>query len=62
MDAPIWDMTVFTENRERLLAGDIATKFLTAMLLQPRIKALLSNAHFSVAGTLSEHEELQARG
>lgn len=22
MDAPIWNVTVFTKNRERLLAGD----------------------------------------
>jgi transposase len=54
MDAPIWDVTVFTKNRERLLAGDIAAKFLTAVLQQARIKALLSDEHFSVDGTLIE--------
>lgn len=54
MDAPIWDVTVFTKNRERLLAGDIATKFLAALLSQPRVKALLSDEHFSVDGTLIE--------
>jgi len=54
MDAPIWDVTVFTKNRERLLDGDIAARFLTAVLSQPRIKALLSDAHFSVDGTLIE--------
>jgi transposase len=32
MDAPIWDVTVFTKNRERLLAGDIAAKLLAAVL------------------------------
>jgi transposase len=32
MDAPIWDVTVFTKNRERLLAGDIAARFLSAVL------------------------------
>ena len=37
MDAPIWDVTVFTKNRERLLAGDIAAKFLAALLSQPRV-------------------------
>lgn len=52
MDAPIWDVTVFTKNRERLLAGDIAAKFLAALLSQPRVKALLSDEHFSVDGTL----------
>jgi transposase len=54
MDAPIWDVTVFTKNRERLLAGAIAQKFLTALLAQPRVKALLSDDHFSVDGTLIE--------
>jgi transposase len=54
MDAPIWDVTVFTKNRERLLAGDIAAKFLAALLSQPRVKALLSDEHFSVDGTLIE--------
>jgi hypothetical protein len=54
MDAPIWDVTVFTKNRERLLAGDIAAKFLTAVLQQARVKALLSDDHFSVDGTLIE--------
>jgi transposase len=54
MDAPIWDVTVFTKNRERLLAGDVAAKFMAAVLGQPRIKALLSDEHFSVDGTLIE--------
>lgn len=54
MDAPIWDVTVFTKNRDRLLAADIAAKFLAALLSQPRVKALLSDEHFSVDGTLIE--------
>jgi transposase len=54
MDAPVWDATVFTKNRERLLAGEIAVKFLTAVLGQRRIRALLSDEHFSVDGTLIE--------
>jgi transposase len=54
MDAPIWDVTVFTKNRERLLAGDVAAKFMTAVLGQERVKALLSDDHFSVDGTLIE--------
>lgn len=51
MDAPVWDVTVFTKNRERLLAGEFAAKFLAAVLGQPRVKALLSDEHFSVDGT-----------
>ena len=41
-------MTVFTKNRERLLAGNIAIEFLTAVISDPAIKGLLSNEHFSV--------------
>jgi transposase len=54
MDAPVWDVTVFTKNRERLLAGDIAQGFLRAILTDPSVKRLLSAEHFSVDGTLIE--------
>jgi transposase len=54
MDAPVWDPTVFTKNRERLLDGDVASKFMAAVLAQPRVKTLLSDDHFSVDGTLIE--------
>jgi transposase len=54
MDAAVWDVTVFTKNRERLQAGDVAAKFLAAVLAQPRVRALLSDEHFSVDGTLIE--------
>jgi transposase len=54
MDAPIWDATVFTKNRERLLEGDVAVTFMTAVLNQGRVKELLSDDHFSVDGTLIE--------
>jgi transposase len=53
-DAPIWDVTVFTKNRERLVEGEIAGKFLAGVLGQPRVKELLSSEHFSVDGTLVE--------
>ncbi len=39
---------------ERLLAGDIAAKFLATILAQPKVKRLLSSEHFSVDGTLLE--------
>ena len=52
VDDPVWDVTVFTKNRDRLLAGVIAAKFLRAVLGQPKIAALLSDEHFSVDGTL----------
>jgi hypothetical protein len=54
MDAPIWDLTVFTKNRERLVEGEIASKFMAAVLGRPRVKELLSSEHFSVDGTLIE--------
>ena len=54
MDAPIWNVTVFTKNRERLLEGDVAAKFMAAVLSQPRVRKLLSDEHFSVDGTLIE--------
>ena len=52
-DAP-WDHSSFTKNRDRLLAGEIAGKFLRAVLAQPRVKRLMSSDHFSVDGTLIE--------
>lgn len=52
VDDPAWDHSTFSKNRDRLLDGDIAAKFLTAVLAQPRVKKLLSTEHFSVDGTL----------
>ena len=54
MDAPVWDVTVFTKNRDRLLEGDVARAFLAAILVDPQVKPLLSSEHFSVDGTLIE--------
>ena len=54
LDAMVWDATVYTKNRERLIAGDIAASFMAAVLNQDRVKALLSDDHFSVDGTLIE--------
>jgi transposase len=54
VDDPAWDHSVFSKNRDRLLDGDIAAKFLSAVLAQPKVKKLLSTDHFSVDGTLIE--------
>ncbi len=54
VDDPAWDHSVFSKNRDRLLEGDIAAKFLAAVLAQPGVKKLLSTDHFSVDGTLIE--------
>jgi transposase len=54
IDEAVWDATTFTKNRDRLLDGDVAAKFLSAVLSQSRVKRLLSSEHFSVDGTLIE--------
>jgi transposase len=52
IDDPVWDATVFTKNRDRLLNTEIAQGFLVALLALPRVKTLLSREHFTVDGTL----------
>lgn len=54
IDDAVWDHSVFSKNRDRLLEGEIAAKFLAAILTQPKIRQLLSTEHFSVDGTLIE--------
>ncbi len=54
VDDPAWDHSTFSKNRDRLLDGQIAAKFLAAVLAQPKVKRLLSTDHFSVDGTLIE--------
>ena len=52
MDAPVWDATTFSKNRDRLLEGDVAQRLLAVVVAQPRVRALMSDEHFSVDGTL----------
>ena len=52
IDDRTWDHSTFSKNRDRLLDGEIAAKFLAAVLAQPKVKRLLSGDHFSVDGTL----------
>jgi transposase len=54
IDDPVWDVTVFTKNRDRLLKGEVAGAFLAAVLVQARQRKLLSDEHFTVDGTLVE--------
>lgn len=54
LDAPVWDVTVFTKNRDRLLAGEVATAFFEQVLAQAKAHCLLSDEHFTVDGTLIE--------
>jgi len=52
VDEPVWDHSTFSKNRERLLEGAVAGRFLSSLLMQPKVKRLLSTEHFSVDGTL----------
>lgn len=54
LDEPVWDATVFSKNRERLLEGGIAEGFFQAVVEQARAQGLLSDEHFTVDGTLIE--------
>jgi transposase len=66
IDDPVWDVTVFTKNRERLLVGEVAQGFFTAVVEQAGARGLLSNEHFTVDGTLIEawagHKSFKRKG
>jgi transposase len=53
-DDPVWDATVFTKNRDRLLEAEVAKEFLARVVEQARAKGLTSDEHFTVDGTLLE--------
>jgi len=53
-DDEVWDATVFTKNRNRLLEADVAKEFLAQVVEQARAKGLTSDEHFTVDGTLLE--------
>jgi transposase len=52
MDDTVWDVTVFTKNRERLIEGAVSQQLLEAVLVEAREHHLLSEEHFTVDGTL----------
>ncbi len=52
MDEPIWNPTVFTKNRDRLLDQDIARSFFRRVV--DRATGLMSDEQFTVDGTLIE--------
>ena len=53
-DDEVWDATVFTKNRDRLLQADVAKEFLSRVVEQAQTKGLTSDEHFTVDGTLLE--------
>lgn len=54
VDEKVWDATVYSKNRERLLEGDVAEEFFGLVLAQAREAGLVSDEHFTVDGTLIE--------
>jgi transposase len=52
MDDAVWDVTVFTKNRERLIWGAVSQRLLESVLVEAREHHLLSEEHFTVDGTL----------
>ena len=53
-DDEVWNPTVFTKNRDRLLQGEVAKEFLARVVERARGKGLTSDEHFTVDGTLLE--------
>jgi len=53
-DEPVWDVTVFTKNRKRLLEADVAKQFFQLVVEQAQSLDLMSDEHFTVDGTLLE--------
>ena len=54
LDDEVWDATVFTKNRDRLLAADVAKEFLVQVVEKARAQGWASDEHFTVDGTLLE--------
>ena len=54
MDDDVWDVTVFTKNRDRLLKAEVARKFFDLVVDEARELDLMSDEHFTVDGTLLE--------
>lgn len=53
-DDQIWEETVFSKNRQRLLDGEIADRFFTEVVAEAERKGLVSKEHFTVDGTMIE--------
>ncbi|MGH9690601.1 MAG: IS5 family transposase, partial [Candidatus Acidiferrales bacterium] len=54
LDDAVWEATMFTKNRNRLLEAEVAKEFLGRVVAQARGKGWTSDEHFSVDGTLLE--------
>jgi IS5 family transposase len=54
LDEEVWDATVFSKNRDRLLEADVAKLFLQQVVEQAQAQDFTSDEHFTVDGTLLE--------
>ena len=54
LDDAVWDATVFTKNRDRLLEAEVAKEFLARVVAHAREQGWMSDEHFTVDGTLLE--------
>src|SRR5437588_8597987 len=54
LDDEVWDVTVFTKNRERLLKAEVASRFFHRVVKEPQALDRMSDEHFTVDGTLLE--------
>jgi transposase len=54
LDDAVWDATVFTKNRDRLLEAEVAKDFLALVVEQARGQGWASDEHFTVDGSLLE--------
>lgn len=54
MDDPVWNHSVFSKNRDRLMAHDVDERLFEAVKRQGYARQLLSRDHFTVDGTLIE--------
>lgn len=54
VDEAVWDVRVFTKNRERFIDGEVARKFFYETVEQARARDAISAEHFTVDGTLIE--------
>jgi transposase len=52
MDDEVWDVTVYTKNRKRMMNGQVSQRLLEAVVERARQENLLSEDHFTVDGTL----------
>src|ERR1700722_19842417 len=54
LDDEVWDATVFSKNRDRLLEAEVAKEFLALVVEQARGQGWASDEHFTVDGSLLE--------